>query len=266
MKGRTATVGVALALALVAALIVSAAGSASRNASFKMAIVTDIGSIQDRSFNQLANQGRLAVARGAQDSDPRLPDDVGGGANSEHARGLQGRVQHDLPRRLPQLQRRECRRSEMLESPVGRGGHLVRAAEGEAEERGGHRLRRAGSRLSRRLPRGARGQEPGRSADHQRRRCEPRPGNRPLHQRLYPGGQAGEPEGQGSRRLRERPDLLRSGEVQGDALWARSSRGHARSSRSRVSADSARCRPPRRRTTSGASASTPTSSTSARSC
>src|SRR6187401_2575715 len=26
-----------------------------------MAIVTDIGSIQDRSFNQLANQGRLAV-------------------------------------------------------------------------------------------------------------------------------------------------------------------------------------------------------------
>jgi basic membrane protein A and related proteins len=61
VKGRTAAVGVALALALVAALIVSAAGSASRNASFKMAIVTDIGSIQDRSFNQLANQGRLAV-------------------------------------------------------------------------------------------------------------------------------------------------------------------------------------------------------------
>jgi hypothetical protein len=61
VKGRTAAVGVALALALVAALIVSAAGSASRNASFKMAIVTDIGSIQDRSFNQLANQGRLAA-------------------------------------------------------------------------------------------------------------------------------------------------------------------------------------------------------------
>ena len=63
MKGRTAAVGVALALALVAALIVSAAGSASRNASFKMAIVTDIGSIQDRSFNQLANQGRIAVGK-----------------------------------------------------------------------------------------------------------------------------------------------------------------------------------------------------------
>jgi basic membrane protein A and related proteins len=61
VKGRTAAVGVALALALVTALVVSAAGSASRNASFKMAIVTDIGSIQDRSFNQLANQGRLAV-------------------------------------------------------------------------------------------------------------------------------------------------------------------------------------------------------------
>jgi len=61
VKGRTAGVGVALAVALVTALIVSAAGSASRNATFKMAIVTDIGSIQDRSFNQLANQGRLAV-------------------------------------------------------------------------------------------------------------------------------------------------------------------------------------------------------------
>ena len=41
----------------------------------------------------------------AQGSDPRLPDDVRGGADPEHARGLQGWVQHDLPRRLPQLQR-----------------------------------------------------------------------------------------------------------------------------------------------------------------
>lgn len=54
-------VGVALALAAVAALVVSTAGSARSSASFKMAIVTDIGSLQDRSFNQLANQGRLAA-------------------------------------------------------------------------------------------------------------------------------------------------------------------------------------------------------------
>jgi basic membrane protein A len=54
-------IGVALALAAVAALVISTAGSARSSAGFKMAIVTDIGSLQDRSFNQLANQGRLAV-------------------------------------------------------------------------------------------------------------------------------------------------------------------------------------------------------------
>jgi basic membrane protein A and related proteins len=52
---------IGVALAAVAALIVSTAGSARSSASFKMAIVTDIGSLQDRSFNQLANQGRMAV-------------------------------------------------------------------------------------------------------------------------------------------------------------------------------------------------------------
>ncbi|MFL6007511.1 MAG: hypothetical protein ACJ744_14835 [Gaiellaceae bacterium] len=30
---------------------------------FKMAIVTDIGSLQDRSFNQLANEGRKAIGK-----------------------------------------------------------------------------------------------------------------------------------------------------------------------------------------------------------
>ena len=33
------------------------------NAGFKMAIVTDIGSLQDRSFNQLANEGRKAIGK-----------------------------------------------------------------------------------------------------------------------------------------------------------------------------------------------------------
>jgi basic membrane protein A and related proteins len=54
-------IGVALALSAVAALVISTAGSARSSASFKMAIVTDIGSLQDRSFNQLANAGRVAV-------------------------------------------------------------------------------------------------------------------------------------------------------------------------------------------------------------
>jgi basic membrane protein A and related proteins len=60
VRGKSIKVAVVLAFGAVAALVVTTAGSARTDASFKMAIVTDIGSIQDRSFNQLANQGRLA--------------------------------------------------------------------------------------------------------------------------------------------------------------------------------------------------------------
>jgi basic membrane protein A and related proteins len=64
VKVRKAAVGAALALAAAAALIVSASGSAkSGQDDFKMAIFTDIGSLQDRSFNQLANEGRIAVGK-----------------------------------------------------------------------------------------------------------------------------------------------------------------------------------------------------------
>lgn len=55
--------GAVAALAVIAALIVSAAGSASPSQEFKMAIFTDIGSLQDRSFNQLANEGRIAIGK-----------------------------------------------------------------------------------------------------------------------------------------------------------------------------------------------------------
>jgi basic membrane protein A and related proteins len=62
---RTIMVGAALVLTAATALIVSSAGSATSSktgaSSFSMAIVTDIGSLQDRSFNQLANEGRKAV-------------------------------------------------------------------------------------------------------------------------------------------------------------------------------------------------------------
>jgi basic membrane protein A len=48
-------------------LVLSSVGSArpAKHAAtpFKMAIVTDIGSLQDRSFNQLANDGRKAIAK-----------------------------------------------------------------------------------------------------------------------------------------------------------------------------------------------------------
>jgi len=58
------TIGVALALVAGVALITTSAGTAgSSQGAFKMAIVTDIGSLQDRSFNQLANTGRISVGK-----------------------------------------------------------------------------------------------------------------------------------------------------------------------------------------------------------
>ena len=106
-------------LALVAACRTGSSprrGSAgSSQAAFKMAIVTDIGSLQDRSFNQLANEGRIAVGRRAQHPDARLRDEVGGGADSEHAGREPGRLQHDLRRRLPELQRAQRRRAKVPE-------------------------------------------------------------------------------------------------------------------------------------------------------
>jgi basic membrane protein A len=63
VKGRRTAIGAVAALVAVAALILSAAGSASPSQEFKMAIFTDIGSLQDRSFNQLANEGRIAVGK-----------------------------------------------------------------------------------------------------------------------------------------------------------------------------------------------------------
>ncbi len=66
MKNRklSASAGVIAAVALAAsALIATGVSSAAPQAGFKMAIVTDIGSLQDRSFNQLANTGRMAVGK-----------------------------------------------------------------------------------------------------------------------------------------------------------------------------------------------------------
>ena len=62
MRGRRTAIGAVLALAVVAAMVVSSAG-ASPKQEFKMAIFTDIGSLQDRSFNQRANEGRIAVGK-----------------------------------------------------------------------------------------------------------------------------------------------------------------------------------------------------------
>ena len=64
MKARITAIGAVLALVGAAALIVSSAGSAKpEQGDFKMAIFTDIGSLQDRSFNQLANEGRIKIGK-----------------------------------------------------------------------------------------------------------------------------------------------------------------------------------------------------------
>lgn len=64
MKARTTAIGAVLALVAATALIVSTTGSAKNEQDdFKMAISTDIGKLQDRSFNQLANTGRIKVGK-----------------------------------------------------------------------------------------------------------------------------------------------------------------------------------------------------------
>lgn len=63
MRSKRFTVSVALVLVAGVALITTSMGSARPSQDFKMAIFTDIGSLQDRSFNQLANEGRIAIGK-----------------------------------------------------------------------------------------------------------------------------------------------------------------------------------------------------------
>jgi basic membrane protein A and related proteins len=64
VRGKRLTIGVAFALVAGVALVMTSAGTArSTQSDFKMAIVTDIGKLNDRSFNQLANEGRKAVGK-----------------------------------------------------------------------------------------------------------------------------------------------------------------------------------------------------------
>jgi hypothetical protein len=64
---RTGIAALAVLVIAATALVLTSIGSAkpaSKQATpFKMAIVTDIGSLQDRSFNQLANTGRKAIGK-----------------------------------------------------------------------------------------------------------------------------------------------------------------------------------------------------------
>ena len=61
VRTRTWKLGVALALVVAVAASIVAAGSARPTADYRVAVVTDIGSMQDHGFNELANKGRLAL-------------------------------------------------------------------------------------------------------------------------------------------------------------------------------------------------------------
>ena len=64
---RTGIAALAVLVIAATALVLTSIGSASpaktKATPFKMAIVTDIGSLQNRSFNQLANEGRKAIGK-----------------------------------------------------------------------------------------------------------------------------------------------------------------------------------------------------------
>src|SRR3954464_15155296 len=63
---RTGIAALAVLAIAATALVLTSIGSAKpakKQAAFKMPIVTDIGSLQDRSFNQLANTGRKAIGK-----------------------------------------------------------------------------------------------------------------------------------------------------------------------------------------------------------
>ncbi|MBA2643001.1 MAG: BMP family ABC transporter substrate-binding protein [Actinobacteria bacterium] len=62
MIRRTKAVVALLGLTATIALVASSTGSASHD-DFRMAFVTDIGSLQDKSFNQLGNEGRIRVGK-----------------------------------------------------------------------------------------------------------------------------------------------------------------------------------------------------------
>ncbi len=61
MRNRKWKLGAALVLVVAVAASIVAAGSASSKADYRIAVVTDIGSLQDKGFNELANNGRIKL-------------------------------------------------------------------------------------------------------------------------------------------------------------------------------------------------------------
>src|SRR5215210_3262334 len=160
-------------------------------ATLKVTLVTDIGGIDDRSFNFLANKG-------LQDAKKKLA--IQGSvfiSKSDRECGVAGREA------LPEGEVRDRRQQRRLQG-----------AQGRADERARTALQGAGGRLPRRLPRRPGCEEQAEQRRHGRcgRRPED-PAGRSLHRRLLRGREEGLPGRQGLARLF--PGLRRPGEVQG---------------------------------------------------
>ena len=192
-----------------------------------MALVTDIGEpATTRSFNQLANTGRMKIGKELGIQTRVYETKTRGGPHPERGCGRSSGLRPHLRRRLPELTavnavaaavpEHTVRRHRRWHTPSSTRSRRTAAGQVSAEQEAGY---------PRRLPRGPRRGEEARAAH---RSSAPSARNQDpaivqLHRRLpVQGAKQSQPEDQGSHQLRERPDLRRPAEVQGDRARARS--------------------------------------------
>ena len=192
-------------------MIRGSSASAAHKASFTACLVTDVGGLNDKSFNHLAYVGlQRAQKTGvkgrviqSQSSSQLHPEPAG--VRPER------RGRHDR-RRLPDDRRDGRRRHVVPEEQVRDRGRRRDDAEAQAEERRGAALPRAAGRLPRRVRGRPLGQVEGRGGRRLGRRHQD-PAGRPLHRGLPVRREEGRSGDQDPERLLEQ--LHRSGEVQG---------------------------------------------------
>ena len=147
--------GAAVALVAVLGLAVVGGGSAApakqQATPLKVAVVTDIGGLNDKGFNALAYnglkvaqrqygvQGRVFISKSAADYVPNLSTGAKSGYDLVIAESASSWATR-WPRSRRSTRRRSSRSSTSMRPP----------SEGQAEERPRHHLRRAGGRLPRR--------------------------------------------------------------------------------------------------------------------
>ena len=223
-----------LAAAIVAAAAIagslSTSGGKAATKATRVAVVADIGSLNDKGFNtlsglglkraekQLGVDGRIYATQTAADRQPNL--DVGGPGGYPLVFGVGVLFAFGpLPTVAAAFPTTKFAGIDVAQGDMCGGTGAARVQERRDSERPRHPVRRAGGGLSRRQHRGAR-DEARASQRHLGNRREQGARDRPLHRRLQVLRAAGEQEHQGPRQLRERPDVRRPDEVQGDGAGA----------------------------------------------